>query len=199
MLRTNKHINSAYSPTVSGSKATYFFNFGSNVVKFTDSNSQTDPIVIWIHETCLEWLKEKLQHYSSDAPVPIFQEPSKIIVQEIMSKLRGAHLNLDGISQVQINICAGHVFFIHKINDRIEYDGQEFFQQLPLFLEISIEIQSVHPVLRHSSCQVAVALEILQDNNNNNLPELLTEEMPTNSLGALWRNIGTTNHPALQP
>ncbi|CAG8512983.1 11415_t:CDS:2 [Ambispora gerdemannii] len=203
MLVGTRNNDLAQSPTLSSIKVLVFFGNGSNAVKFTDSdsNGQSNPNVNVILENLLEWFKQKLQRYSSEAPVPICQEPSKIIAQEIMSKIRGAHLDLDGVSRIQINICAGHVFLIHKINDRIQYNGQEFFQQLPLFLEISVEIQSMHPlVLRHTPCQVMVTVEVLQDNNTNST-EWLIEEMSTNSLGAggLWRNVGTANHPTLQP
>jgi len=104
------------------------------------------------------WLTEKLSH--TGETIPILEESPQISAESIMSMLRETASALNGLAKVLINIRAGHVYSLHMIGDEIVMapNCERFFQQFPLFVNVSIKVQH-SPSVRHNTCQVLVAVE----------------------------------------
>ncbi|CAI2198065.1 1534_t:CDS:2, partial [Funneliformis geosporum] len=105
------------------------------------------------------WLTEKLSH--TGETIPILEESPQTSAESIIFKIREVASALNGMAKVLINIRAGHVYSLHMIGDEIVMapNYERFFQQFPLFVNVSIKVQEHLPSARHNTCQVLVAVE----------------------------------------
>ncbi|GBB84179.1 hypothetical protein RclHR1_10800006 [Rhizophagus clarus] len=160
----------SYGPPVSSFQRTCYFN-GANSFAIPNRGDYIQPASQNIAHILELWLTEKLS--DTGEAIPILEELPQISAESIMSKLRKAAPALDGLAKVLINIRAGHVYLLHMIGDVVVMDQncERFFQQFPLFVNVSIKVQEHSPLVRHNTCQVLVAVEhVTMKGENRNIP-----------------------------
>lgn len=135
-----------------------YFN-GADAYAVPHRGNHIQPASVNIAHIVEWWLTEKLSH--TGETIPILEESPQTSAESIMFKLREVASALNGMAKVLINIRAGHVYSLHMIGDEIVMapNYERFFQQFPLFVNVSIKVQEHLPSARHNPCQVLVAVE----------------------------------------
>jgi len=162
--------NKGYSSPVSIFERTCYFN-GANSYAIPNRGDYIQPALQNIARILELWVMEKLSN--TGETIPILEEYPQFSAESIMSKLKEAASALNGLAKVLINIRAGHVYLLHMIGDVIVMDQncERFFQQFPLFVNVSIKVQEHSPSVRHNTCQVLVAVEhVTMKDENRNIP-----------------------------
>ncbi|CAG8694768.1 uncharacterized protein OCT59_019412 [Rhizophagus irregularis] len=162
--------NRSYGSPVSSFERTCYFN-GANSFAIPNRGDYIQPASQNIAHILELWLTEKLSNIGET--IPILEEYPQISAESIMTKLKETVSSLNGLEKVLINIRAGHVYLLHMIGDVVVMDQncERFFQQFPLFVNVSIKVQEHSPSVRHNTCQVLVAVEhVTMKGENRNIP-----------------------------
>jgi hypothetical protein len=141
------------SSSVSTARITYFFDDsrgGSflSIPHLGRSGSASTAGITRILET---WLSEKIANpvnstQASSSIIPILEEPIQQVTDSITSQLQAhAAKYLSALSKVYIQVQTGHVFDLSKCCDDSDvlWAAQEFYQQYPLFLDLTIWTRSL--------------------------------------------------------
>jgi len=189
------------SPVASFQKICYFNGADSYAIPHRGNHIQ--PASQNIAHILEWWLTEKLSHTGhTDEAIPILDESPQISAESIMSKLREAASALNGLAKVLINIRAGHAYLLHMIGDVIVMDQncERFFQQFPLFVNVSIKVQGHSPSVRHNTCQVLVAVEHVtmkdaRGENRNSIPVSCKFSQHHQAFDTTFTNTRVTSSP----
>ncbi|KAF0492499.1 hypothetical protein F8M41_021700 [Gigaspora margarita] len=135
----------------------YYFNTCSYEVPHHGNHMQ--PALQNIALIVESWLTEQLL-YAGDS-IPILEESPQISAESVMTKLKMALNVFDDLSNVSIQIRAGHVYLLHMIDDEIVIspNHKQFIQDFPLFVNVKIKVQERSAATRNTTCRVLVAVE----------------------------------------
>lgn len=141
-------------------------DFFSQLPSLGNSSSSKDATLI--SRLFEEWLEQKLCGKQADDPLlPILEDNVDSIANEILDRLKHAFVP-KYVSKALIKIRTGHVYTYHQLEDGqplITQDMEEFFQQFPLFVEITIHTTTQHA--ENEKCILALSMENVTVNPGN--------------------------------
>jgi len=114
-----------------------------------------------------QWLENKICHtsYTSEEDrVPILEDSVELSSEDIMNTLKqkGSMRAFNGLSHVLLRIRAGHAYFYHQLDDGqpiLSQDMEDFFQDFPLFVEVSISVKTLDAKRLDQPCKVLLSME----------------------------------------
>ncbi|KAI7876997.1 hypothetical protein K492DRAFT_134616, partial [Lichtheimia hyalospora FSU 10163] len=121
---------------------TYFMDGDHHFISLPSlGNSSSSKDATFISRLFEQWLEQKLCGKQADDPLlPILEDNVDSIANEILDRLKHEFIP-KSVSKALIKIRTGHVYTYHQLEDGqplITQDMEEFFQQFPLFVEITI-------------------------------------------------------------
>ncbi|GAB5591812.1 hypothetical protein Unana1_06712 [Umbelopsis nana] len=152
---------------VSTCKSTYFFDGGKRFISLPtlgNSNIKAASLVSRMFE---QWLENKICHTSytnEEDRVPILEDSVELCSEDIMNtfKQKGSMRAFNGLSHVLLKIRAGHAYFYHQLDDGqpiLSQDMEDFFQQFPLFVEVSINVKTHDSKRANQHCNMLLSME----------------------------------------
>lgn len=131
------------------------------------------------------WLENKICHTShtdQEDHVPILEDSVELCSEDIMNTLKqkGSVRAFNGLSHVLVKIRAGHAYFYHQLDDGqplLSQDMEDFFQQFPLFVEVTIHVKTLDTkrLSPQQHCKVLLSMENMGINASK--PYRLMEEI----------------------
>lgn len=114
-----------------------------------------------------QWLENKICHTSytnEEDRVPILEDSVELCSEDIMNtfKQKGSMRAFNGLSHVLLKIRAGHAYFYHQLDDGqpiLSQDMEDFFQQFPLFVEVSINVKTHDSKRANQHCNMLLSME----------------------------------------
>ncbi|ORY04309.1 hypothetical protein K493DRAFT_333946 [Basidiobolus meristosporus CBS 931.73] len=156
----NKELDSECFSPVSTVRLTYFFDIGrgGGFLSIPHIGSHGSVATSFIARVVEHWLGDKLSG-SADAEnfVPVLEEKVDKLAQSILQRLKGELFSsvtrselrsFSKLSKVFIEVRAGHVFSLPKCCDDatvVQLGVEEFFQEYPLFVDMSIRVKPLGP------------------------------------------------------
>ncbi|KAI8579649.1 hypothetical protein K450DRAFT_240805 [Umbelopsis ramanniana AG] len=178
-------MESATDTHVSTCKSTYFFDGGKRFISLPtlgNSNIKAASLVSRMFE---HWLENKICHTShtdQEDHVPILEDSVELCSEDIMNTLKqkGSVRAFNGLSHVLVKIRAGHAYFYHQLDDGqplLSQDMEDFFQQFPLFVEVTIHVKTLDTkrLSPQQPCKVLLSMENMGINATK--PYRLMEEI----------------------
>ncbi|KAG2172655.1 hypothetical protein INT43_000002 [Umbelopsis isabellina] len=153
---------------ISTCKSTYFFDGGKRFISLPTLGNSNIKAATLVSRMFEQWLENKICHTSEEDRVPILEDSVELSCEDIMNtfKQKGSMRAFHGLSHVWLRIRAGHAYFYHQLEDGqplLSQDMEDFFQDFPLFVEVSINVKTLdnkrseHHHQQH--CKVLVSME----------------------------------------
>lgn len=141
MIR-NTHFTPTYSPFLSLSLISVCVWSIHQLPNLGNTSTKSASHISRVFE---DWLQNKLYHQTNtDERLPILEDSVELLAEDIVNKLksRNSVRGLTGLQQIYVQLRAGHVYSYNSLKEEgqpiITEDMQDFFQQFPLFIEITI-------------------------------------------------------------
>ncbi|ORX50110.1 hypothetical protein DM01DRAFT_1337784 [Hesseltinella vesiculosa] len=147
-----QHFDSVEAdPTISPSRNIYFMDGANRFISLPiqAGTSRSSHVA----RTFEQWLQDKLgyQQYRMTDHLPIVEDSVDLLAEDIMNRIKSRTCvrGLTGIRSLMIKIRAGHVYSLDQLDPipSLSSDMMDFFQQFPLFIEITILVATPDSLL----------------------------------------------------
>ncbi|KAI9319332.1 hypothetical protein BX666DRAFT_1854670 [Dichotomocladium elegans] len=123
---------------------TYFMDGGNRFISLPTLGNSNTKAASFISRVFEDWLEQKIYGKQEDDPtLPILEDSVECVANQILGQLK-QHA-FPGISKALVKVRTGHVYTYHQLENGqplITEDMEGFFQQFPLFVEVTIRTSS---------------------------------------------------------